>query len=79
MGDYILQNYDIKIYGKQKSKRFHGLDEIWAHIHNLKTGKSKDICLWWKDTEGIIHDESSKIPVELRSMIDNAWIESCRK
>jgi hypothetical protein len=79
VGDCILQNYDIKIYGKRKSKRFQRLEEIWAHIHDLRTGESSDICLWWKDTSGVIHDESSNIPVELRSIIDNAWIESYRK
>jgi len=79
VGDYILQKYDVTIYGKKDSLLKHRLEEIWAKILNMSTGETMDVCIWWKDDKGRIHDESPKLPVELRDVVDNAWIESYHK
>ena len=79
MGDYILQEYDVTIYDKKDSLPYHRLDEIWAKIFNPSTGESIKACIWWKDDKGRFHDESPNLPVELRDVVDNAWIESFRK
>lgn len=78
MEDYILHEYTIKIFKKKKSVTPHHLDEIWAKVQHVKTGESKEFCIWYKDDEGIIHDETPNLPTKLRSLVDNAWIESCR-
>jgi hypothetical protein len=79
VGDDILQEYDIEIYGNEKSKLKDRLAEIWANIKNIKTGESMNVCIWWKDNNGIIHDETPNLPVKLRDVVDNAWLESCKK
>ena len=35
--------------------------------------------IWWEDNEGIFHDGTPGLPVDLREMVDNAWIEKSRK
>ncbi len=79
MGDCILSEYDITIYDKKESGLSQTLDEIWAKIVNISTGELLDVCIWWKDDKGRIHDETTKLPVELRDAVDNAWIESLRR
>ncbi len=79
MRDYIFREYNIKIYRRKTSSMKYHRDEIWANIHNLKTGKSKKVCIWYKDNKGISHDETPNLPAKLRSIVDNAWIESFRK
>ncbi|MDG6218882.1 MAG: hypothetical protein QCI00_05535 [Candidatus Thermoplasmatota archaeon] len=73
-----MHEYAINIYKKKKSVTTHHLDEIWARVQNVKTGESNDFCIWYKDDEGIIHDETPNLPTKLRGLVDNAWIESCR-
>ena len=74
-----MREYDVTIYDKKDSLRNHRLEEIWAKILNVRTGKLVNMCIWWKDDKGSFHDESSKLPVELRDLVDNAWIESFHK
>jgi hypothetical protein len=35
--------------------------------------------IWWQDENGVFHDNTPNLPVHLRKMIDNAWIETKRK
>jgi hypothetical protein len=79
VGDQLLNEYDVTIYDKKDSLLNHRLEEIWAKIMNITTGESMDVCIWWKDDKGRIHDESPKLPIELRDIVDNAWIENLRK
>ncbi len=52
---------------------------IWAKITNLKTCETIEKRIWWKDREGITHDDKTELPVNLRDLVDNAWIEHSRK
>ena len=52
---------------------------IWAKITNLETCKTIKKRIWWKDREGIMHDGTTELPVNLRDLVDNAWIENSRK
>lgn len=54
--------------GKQKT-------EIWAKIMDKEKNETEDALLWWEDDEGTFHDESPNLPVHLRDLVDNAWIE----
>jgi hypothetical protein len=53
--------------------------EIWADITNLKTCKTMKKRIWWKNRDGIMHDGTIDLPVDLRDLVDNAWIEYSRK
>lgn len=59
------------IEGKQKT-------EIWAKITDPKTNKKTESLIWWEDDDGIFHDETPNLPVHLRDIVDNAWIEKKR-
>ena len=52
---------------------------IWVKITNLKTCETIEKRIWWKDREGITHDDTTELPVNLRDLVDNAWIEHSRK
>ena len=52
---------------------------IWAKIKNLKTGEIINKHIWWKDKDGIMHDGTPDLPVKLRNLVDNAWLEYSRK
>jgi hypothetical protein len=39
----------------------------------------KDLRIWWEDRNGVFHDESRNIPIELRDLVDNAWYEQSKK
>ena len=69
-----MTNYEIEINEIQKND----LDTnkkigIWAKIKNIKTGEMINKRIWWKDPEGIIHDDTHDLPVKLRDLVDNAW------
>ena len=53
--------------------------EIWAEIKDSGTGTIVDKLIWWEDDEGIYHDATPELSVELRGAVDNAWIEKSRK
>jgi hypothetical protein len=74
MIDYKVElNKIIKdgVEGKQKT-------EIWANITNLNTNESMDKLIFWKDDNGVLHDETPNLPTEVRDKIDNLWIEKKR-
>ena len=52
--------------------------EIWARIINLDTKEKIKKLIWWKNSDGIFHDESGNIPTEFRSIIDNEWMKRFR-
>ncbi|MCK4332187.1 MAG: hypothetical protein KAV40_01255 [Thermoplasmatales archaeon] len=74
-----MTDYDIKIErllkegGKGNVK-----SEIWAEITNLDTGKTMKKRIWWKDDNGVFHDGTPGLSVNLRDAVDNAWIEQSR-
>jgi hypothetical protein len=48
---------------------------IWAKIKNLKTGEIINKHIWWRDKDGIMHDGTIELPVKLRNLVDNAWLD----
>ena len=75
-----MSNYDVNIQ-QQKKKLDNGKEqtEIWAEIIEKNSGKITNKLIWWEDENGIYHDETKNLPVELREIIDNAWLEKKRK
>jgi hypothetical protein len=53
--------------------------EIWAEIEDQSTGQTMIKRIWWEDDEGIYHDGTLDLDVNLREEIDNAWLEKRRK
>ena len=53
--------------------------EIWTEITDRETCKTITKRIWWEDDEGVYHDETPSLPIELREDVDNAWIEKSRK
>ncbi len=53
--------------------------EIWAEITNTETNNKMNKLIWWKDENGIYHDGTKNLPIDLRREVDNAWIEKKRK
>ena len=75
-----MSDYDIRISrllkeGKDGTIR----TEIWTKIKDKKTCEIASKRIWWEDDDGIYHDGTSDLPIELRKDIDNAWIEKSRK
>jgi hypothetical protein len=74
--EWKLSNYKIEIneihYNEFENVKNIG---IWAKIKNLKTGELINKHIWWKDSDGIIHDGTKELPVKLRDLVDNAWLE----
>ena len=71
-----MTNYEIEINEILKNN----LDKnkkvgIWAKIKNIKTGEIMNKRIWWKDDEGVIHDGTFNLPVKIRNLVDNAWLE----
>ena len=60
------------IEGKQKT-------EIWAKIIDQAKNETKDTLIWWEDDDGTFHDETPNLPIHLRDLVDNAWIEQKRR
>ncbi|RLF38941.1 MAG: hypothetical protein DRN12_07695 [Thermoplasmata archaeon] len=71
--------YNVRIDKILKSGLTGDKTEIWARITNLETSETMDKLIWWEDENGLFHDETSNLPAELRSIIDNAWIEKSRR
>ena len=72
-----MPNFDV-IFKKFLKERKKGdvKIEIWAEITDLETCKTIKKRIWWKDDNGIIHDGTIDLPINLRNLVDNAWIES---
>jgi hypothetical protein len=52
---------------------------IWVNITDLETRKTMKKRIWWKNRDGIMHDGTTDLPVNIRDLVDNAWIEYSRK
>ena len=75
-----MSAYDIKINRFLKEGEKGKLKtEIWAEIKGNKTNTTMNKLIWWQDENGAFHDNTPNLPVHLRKMIDNAWIETKRK
>lgn len=75
-----MPDYNIKIT-KLLKERENGTmkTEIWTEITDRETRKTITKRIWWEDDEGVYHDETPSLPIELREDVDNAWIEKSRK
>ena len=75
-----MSEYDVNIKRLLKEgKKGDIKTEIWAEITNKKTYVTMTKRIWWEDDDGIYHDGTSELPVELLDVVDNAWIEKSRK
>jgi hypothetical protein len=75
-----MKNYNINIYKiKNNNNQKHNKSEIWAKITNKITNISIEKRILWIDENGIINDESVKLPPNIRDLVDNVWIERCKK
>lgn len=71
-------NYDVNIrFEFSDDEKFK--EEIWADIQNLFNGKIIKKLIWWKDDKGLIHDESTNLPIKFRDIVDTAWISAVKK
>ena len=69
---------DIKKLFK-KSDRGNKREEIWAEIINLEKDTTMNRRIWWEDENGVLHDETPNLPIDVREAVDNAWLEKKRK
>jgi hypothetical protein len=75
-----MSNYHVNIKRLLKQSTSGGKKtEIWAEITDKKTCTTMNRRIWWRDDDGIFHDETPDLPAEVRSYVDNAWIEKSRK
>jgi len=71
-----MPDYNIEIQRKvREGKDGDTRSELWAEITDLATGTTMNKRIWWEDDDGLYHDETPNLPLELREQIDNAWIE----
>ena len=74
----MAESNDYKVEIDEILKKNHNkgkVTEIWARIINLKTCNTLRKRIWWKDKDGVFHDESKNVPVKFRDMVDNAWLQ----
>ena len=62
----------------KKDQEGRNITEIWAKIINIKTNDTIKKLIWWKNEDGIVHDESKELPIEFRDMVDNAWLQAVK-
>jgi len=75
-----MSDYEIEINKLlKKNKSGNTKTEIWAKITDRETCKTMNKLIWWEDDDGIYHDGTLDLPIELRGDVDNAWIEKSRK
>lgn len=75
-----MPNYNIEIHRKLREGKEGSIKtEIWAEITDMITGTTMNRRIWWEDDDGVYHDETPDLPIELRDVVDNAWIEKSRK
>ena len=69
----------MKIRLKYPEKNSNNIkEEIWAEIFNNKNDKILKKLIWWRDDKGVYHDESPKLPIKFRGIVDSAWISSIK-
>jgi len=72
--------YDIKINRLLKEGNKGDIKtEIWAEITDQENNTTMNRLIWWQDEKGVFHDNTPHLPVHLRKLVDNAWIETSRK
>lgn len=73
-------NYEVNI-NRMFIKGQNGITrtEIWASVTNKKNCETFKKRIWWKDEKGVHHDDTSDLPIEIRKVVDNAWLEKRRK
>jgi len=75
-----LSEYDINIKKLLNgSKKGNIKTEIWAEITNINTCETMNRRIWWKGEDGVFHDETPDLPIDIQGDVDNAWIEKSRK
>ena len=75
-----MKNYKIDIFRINKRDTNNiNKSEIWAKITNKITNNIIEKRIFWIDKNGIINDDSVKLPPNIRDLVDNAWIEKCSK
>ena len=75
-----MSNYNVNIKRLlRESNKGEIKTEIWAEITNKETHEIMKKLIWWEDDDGVFHDETPDLPVELREIVDNAWIEKSRR
>jgi len=75
-----LSEYDINIKKLLKEGEKGNIKtEIWAEITNRSNYETINRRIWWEDDDGVFHDGTPDLPIELRGDVDNAWIEKSRK
>ena len=75
-----MSDYDVNI-SRMFRKTNNGMDrtEIWAEITDKNSCETLRKRIWWEDDDGVHHDETPTLPVDLRESVDNAWLEKKRK
>jgi hypothetical protein len=76
-----MSDYEISIRNEiKKQGKIKILDEIWADITDNNTGLLLKKRIWWRDKNGIFHDDDiSDLSAKLRDLIDNMWIETMKR
>ena len=75
-----MSEYDINIKRLLKeSEKGNIKTEIWAEIINRSNYETINRQIWWEDDDGVFHDETPDLPIELQGDVDNAWIEKSRQ
>ncbi len=75
-----MPQYNIEIRRLIRENADDGIAlEIWADILDRATQNKMTKRIWWEDTSGVFHDETSQLPVELRGLVDNALIHKSKK
>jgi hypothetical protein len=75
-----LSEYDINIKRLLKEGEKGNIKtEIWAEITNRSLCETTNRRIWWEGENGVFHDGTPDLPIELRGDVDNAWIEKSRK
>ena len=73
-----MSNYQIKIKKFLRKEGENTKNEIWAEITDEKTCTKMNKLIWWQDGHGAYHDGTTKLPIHLRGIVDNAWIQQKR-
>jgi len=74
-----MSKYKIKINKIPSQNNEKNKSEIWAEITDLKNCTTMNKLIWWEDENGIYHDNTPNLPIDLREKIDNAWLEQKRR
>jgi len=75
-----MPNYKVNIKKLfKKSTSGDKRSEIWAEITNLENASIMNKRIWWEDDNGVSHDETPNLPIDVREAVDNAWLEKKRK